>query len=518
MRPSFASVVVSSLVAAALAAPAQAAFPGAVGKLAFHTPTGIWVLDGTGRTQLTSGYQDRDPAWPPDGSKIAFTTNREHPGTGPTSIYLMNPDGSGMTPVTSDYPKLVSSPAWSADGQRIVYSRHDSAQHELVVMNADGTGKSVIRSSTGGLLDDPAWSPDGVTIAFVQSPNAGVPDSSDLWVMNPDGTGAVRLTNDLANDTGPNWSPSGDRIAFARDVALDSESQTCCPRIFTIKPDGSTLQQWTETSSGFYLPREDRNPAWSPDGQALAYDHVDPPSPGYSWRIYSLGTGPSLSEPTTIPGKPDWQPLPGATPYEHPQSATQVQLALVPTFKQCGTSGNPSNSEHAAPLGTQSCNPPQPASAVAVFGTLANGFTSYFASPGDTEPLNGSTASASFGIDLDDVQTTTGGDYDPASGADMTAVARLRFTDRASGWRGVSATAEDYDFAVPVDCVPTAGTSTGSRCSASTSFGNVLPGLIREGNQTLVQVFRVRLNDAGANGVRGDSDDHIFATEGIFAP
>jgi hypothetical protein len=71
---------------------------------------------------------------------------------------------------------------------------------------------------------------------------------------------------------------------------------------------------------------------------------------------------------------------------------------------------------------------------------------------------------------------------------------------------------------VPLDCAATADPTVGSTCSTSTSADSLLPGFVTEQRQTVVQAFRVRVDDAGANGMTGDSDDRIFATQGIYIP
>jgi hypothetical protein len=112
------------------------------------------------------------------------------------------------------------------------------------------------------------------------------------------------------------------------------------------------------------------------------------------------------------------------------------------------------------------------------------------------------------------------GDYDPASGADLTQVARLRLTDQANGYGGVPATVADVDFPVPIDCAPTADASIGSTCTATTTADTLMPGLIREQRQAVVQIFRVRVYDSGRNGTRenGTGDDKELAHGGIFTP
>ena len=139
--------------------------------------------------------------------------------------------------------------------------------------------------------------------------------------------------------------------------------------------------------------------------------------------------------------------------------------------------------------------------------------------PGDTDPTNGNQANVSLTASLTDIRSAAGGDYNPnASGADLTAVTRLRFTDKANGYGGLSATATEFDFKVPIDCSATPDPVTGSICTANTTANALVPGLIQEQRQTIAQAFRVRIDDSGANGVRGDADDRIFATQGVLVP
>jgi hypothetical protein len=215
---------------------------------------------------------------------------------------------------------------------------------------------------------------------------------------------------------------------------------------------------------------------------------------------------------------PDWQPLPTAS-YSHPQSASQLSVSLVPAFRQCGTGANPSNAKHAPPLATNSCNPPSPGSVLAAVGTTSQSSAQMTVVPGDTDPTNGNQANISITASLTDIQAVAGGDYNPnASGADLTAVTRFRTTDKANGYGGLPATATEYDFKVPIDCSSTSKHSIGSTCTANTTANSLIPGLIQEQRQTIVQAFRVRIDDSGANGIRGDSDDRIFMTQGVFVP
>src|SRR5439155_26699725 len=111
---------------------------------------------------------------------------------------------------------------------------------------------------------------------------------------------------------------------------------------------------------------------------------------------------------------PDWQPLP-TTSYPHPQSASQLQVSLVPAFRQCGTGGNPSNAKHSPPLATDSCNPPRPGSVLATVGATSQNSAQMTVVPGDTDPTNGNQANVSLTATLTDIQAVGGGDYNPNS-------------------------------------------------------------------------------------------------------
>ena len=132
---------------------------------------------GGGITQLTHTGHEREPAWAPDGTKIAFTSNRD----GNFEIYVMHADGSGATRLTNN-PAFDFSPAWSPNGTKIAFASERDGNDEIYVMNANGSG--VTRLTNNSAFDaDPAWSPDGTTIAFV-SERAG---NDEIYVMNANG-------------------------------------------------------------------------------------------------------------------------------------------------------------------------------------------------------------------------------------------------------------------------------------------------------------------------------------------
>jgi Tol biopolymer transport system component len=137
--------------------------------------------------------------------RIAFTSSRD----GNSEIYLMNPDGTGLTRLTNT-PENESDPAWSPDGRRIAFARYP----DVFVMNADGTGQTNL--TNGAAWDfSPTWSPDGTKIAFIREANPpGAPSFSEVMVMNADGSDVTQLSHTNGIYTSAEWSRDGAMIAF----------------------------------------------------------------------------------------------------------------------------------------------------------------------------------------------------------------------------------------------------------------------------------------------------------------
>jgi Tol biopolymer transport system component len=182
------------------------------------------------------------PAWSPDGSKIAFTSRRD----GTFHVYVMNADGSGMRKLTTS-KQDDDRPAWSPDGTRVVFGREGAL---FVVPAGGGTARRVGRGL--GNAADPAWSPDGTRIAYdYRNPGSAI---REVYVMKADGTGIRRLTR-LGNTSAvPAWSPDGARIAF------QSNARGGHDEVYTIRADGTDLRQVTSTDA------DSITPAWSPEG------------------------------------------------------------------------------------------------------------------------------------------------------------------------------------------------------------------------------------------------------------
>jgi Tol biopolymer transport system component len=244
-----------------------------------------------------SGIAELQPAWSPEGDRIVFV-RRSGPNRR-TDLFVMTAAGRARTRLTSNaLPER--DPSWSPGGTMLVYAARTSATGDFHVFlaKADGSAREQLTRRDGRA---PVFSPDGSKIAFVSDRDGGFPE---LYVMNANGRNERRLTNNGLIDGNPSWSPDGTHLVFER----------CCPTgtsdILTI--DIATRGETDLTPSG---GSQDFDPTWSPDGTRIAYVSFGTVERNIDvWVMNADGTsrtrltdaaGPDLS--------PDWQPLPACT-------------------------------------------------------------------------------------------------------------------------------------------------------------------------------------------------------------
>jgi Tol biopolymer transport system component len=290
------------LAACALAAaPAQGAFPGQNGRIVFSGEGDLFTVnpDGTGQATLLAGPEsDHEPAWSPDGTKVAFSRRLCNQFCGRPDIYVVNADGTGLRQLTAG-EAFETQPAWSPDGRRIVFSRtaEDFSGRDIWVMGADGTRQTRLTNDPDS-ENGPAWSPDGSRIAF--GATGGV-----IHLINADGTNETALTEGGSAD----WSPDGLKLVFSR-----SESDIFFIHgIYTINVDGTN-------ETPLYDPRgqSDKRPVWSPQGDRIAFDREECAlgSPGclpadvHTVNPDGSGVTPITAANATSDIEPDWQPIP----------------------------------------------------------------------------------------------------------------------------------------------------------------------------------------------------------------
>ena len=214
----------------------------------------IYVMDAYGRNQVNLTNHpayDSDPDWSPDGTKIAFVSDREG---GREQIHVMDADGKNVIKLT-DLRVGINRPDWSPDGQKIAFYVPGPDWH-IVVIDANGDNRVRLEGQAAG----PSWSPDGSTIAFVSSRDGG----NEIYVIDVDGRGRKRLTHDLAPKADPSFSPDGQRIAYVAAEHLGPK-QIGPGQIYVVGARGGKRERLTHNEENNW------GPAWSPDGQVIAY-------------------------------------------------------------------------------------------------------------------------------------------------------------------------------------------------------------------------------------------------------
>jgi len=294
LRSLLAVAVLVVLAAGAAAETAQPAYPGKNGVLAVqfgYTVGGVpgCIDECPMRTALVDPSseavgvvalkdavigvgQQSEPAWSPNGKRYAFSRPN---GFG---LYVANADGTDKKTLVElplgpslEQPYLYRSPSWSPDGRRIAYVREGAPgpgagprKDQIRSMTPSGTGDKLIwegflsSASEYVWIDEVAWSPDGKRLAATIREKDSQTDSFDLFVIGVDGTMHKQLTSSTANESAPEWSPDGRKIAFVRGQGNDSE-------IHVVGADGSSPSRLTDNDD------RDQDPAWSPDGGKIAF-------------------------------------------------------------------------------------------------------------------------------------------------------------------------------------------------------------------------------------------------------
>jgi TolB protein len=182
------------------------------------------------------------PAYSPDGSKVAFASNRD----GNYEIYVMHANGSAVVRLTRSAAIDVA-PAWSPDGARIAFVSDRSGRPQIHVLNAtDGSDERQLTHEKS--CDRPAWAPAPFNeIAYTSRTRPGVLDIRILDVSS----GAVRdVTDGHGRNESATYAPNGRHLAFVSTRAGREQ-------IFTIARDGTDLRQITRGSANSM-------PSWSP--------------------------------------------------------------------------------------------------------------------------------------------------------------------------------------------------------------------------------------------------------------
>ncbi len=234
----------------------------------------VWIMDddGNNKRQLTTGADigtNVEPAWSPDGSQIAFVSDRVDKEA--LQIYTSKADGSNQRPLMPLQATHSWSPDWSPDGSKILFqtNRGENAIFQLYTCNADGSNiKNLTNTTTNESRCD--CSPDGQKIAFVSERDG----DRNIYVMDADGSNQQALTTSKSDDLYPRWSPDGREILFQSNQEGSGNFG-----IYIMERDGSNVRRISD------LAANNITPVWARDGQAIVFasDRDDA-----NWDLYIM--------------------------------------------------------------------------------------------------------------------------------------------------------------------------------------------------------------------------------------
>jgi Tol biopolymer transport system component len=254
------------------------------GRIAFSVSTGIASMnpDGSGQWGVELQVGDTQPAWSPDGTKLAVVTHWRRNG-----IELLQPNGDALGMLTNDGGD--NSPAWSPDGTTVAFTNGPN----LWLVSADGTSRRQLTNDTDGNAARPTWAPDGKTIAF----SAYREDTTEGYTQNlytvdvASGKEKQLPITGVSYASSPAWSSDGKTILFAGYAGGNQG-------IFGANPDGSSVRPISTT--GNY----ETSPAWSPDGSRIAFYNDR-----QIWVMNADGSDARQLANGDYGSDPAWQPL-----------------------------------------------------------------------------------------------------------------------------------------------------------------------------------------------------------------
>src|SRR5262245_47020268 len=280
------------------------------GRIAFSAPAPggahIFSIDeqGGSRLQLTNeGTVNQHPAWAPDGTTIVFSSNR----TGMFELWTMRADGGAQTQIRTALPGGKFIPQLSPDGTTIVFAYVDPAVGHPEVWSISANGGNARKlTTTPKAATWPTWSllpnfsPDGRRIVYASTRSG----SSQIWIMNADGSGQNQVTSGLGAEfpdaNAPKWSPDGSKIAFWAGF------ETKRGEIWTMRADGADARRLTDQPGAI----SSDNPTWSPDGSKILFDTSQQGS-AQIWMMNADGSDQHLLVSVGVGNTQfSWQPLP----------------------------------------------------------------------------------------------------------------------------------------------------------------------------------------------------------------
>ena len=292
----------------------------------------IWVAnaDGTGTHKVSrspKAVEDDQAHWSPDGRWIVF----DRCTSGPCSIWLVRPDGSGQrriaptcTSTTSQSLCEDASASFTPDGRHVVFthawgrvkktSLGDEIEHSAIATtDLNGEHLTILRQLAPytGDLQSPRISPDGRLLVFDRYNSAFArPAGGDaLFIARLHGGVPRQLTPWQESAGSPDWSPDGKEILFKRFISGAGEL-TPGTNLYTIGVDGTGMRRVTNVGSSHYVLAG----SFSPDGASIVFatDNDATPNPrgGTFADVFTMQLGTTLQHPVTraanLDGWPSW--------------------------------------------------------------------------------------------------------------------------------------------------------------------------------------------------------------------
>ena len=236
---------------------------------------------------LPALFQNNPGAASRPGGRIIYQSDQ----SGNMQLYLLDLANDEAIRLTNN-AYVDYSPAYVPALNKIGFVSDRENGANAYTMNLDGSGEQAVFPQNM-LLDYPDWSLDGTLIAasYTEACVEDTPCNFDLYILDPAALLLTQLSDTPASEWVPQWSPDGQKIAFASDLDGDSE-------IYVINRDGSNLAQLTD-NSGY-----DGRPRWSPDGALISFE-TD--REGGDWDIFVMNADGSHFRPVTAnDGTNDW--------------------------------------------------------------------------------------------------------------------------------------------------------------------------------------------------------------------
>lgn len=303
------AIVVVAAVGAVVVVPSTAdgAFPGANGKIVYYeqglVDAGLTIMnpDGSDRRSILGAREISTPRWSADGQKLVY--GRSNGARSAVYVETRDADGSNPQRVTEETPGLYDrSPVWSPDGSQIVFTRMEHFSEALYVIDVGGTNLRQLTDPAEESVKPTSWSPDGSTILFdreVETEQGEV--EQGVWAISPDGSDERLLAGADRPALGGDFSPDGTRIVFSATPPGERF------QLHTMATDGSQVEQLTHEDLRVV------NGVWSPDGQQVVAQLVSYEQGYTSALVYYAVSDGRLIGFVKARGQaaeaPNWQPI-----------------------------------------------------------------------------------------------------------------------------------------------------------------------------------------------------------------